>query len=92
MMNKGRLVWSCRGPSGAWRADSQMYPPDFWYHIVKEAEGWVVEVREVNASEQLGPPQRVLRDAKRLADQHHHTQIQARGDDEIKAYIARYPL
>lgn len=92
MMNQGRLVWSCRGPSGIWRADSQMYPPDFWYAATKEAEGWVVEVREVNASERLGPPQRILRDAKRLADQHHHAQINERGDEHIREYIARYPL
>lgn len=97
-MNEGRLVWHRTWPSGAWVVDSQMYPPDFWYRITKNGGWWVVDVCQakpghmLHETERLGVPQRYLRDAKRIADQHHHAQIQAHGDEGIKGYIARYPL
>lgn len=97
-MIEGRLVWSCR-TRGLWHANSNA-DQFTWYRLrrVVESPAWwrVILCTRVPGfapiDEKTIGGRCSLREAKRLADQHHHDDISTRGGERIRNYIARYPL
>lgn len=94
-MNAGRLVWSRNGRTGAWfveAADNE----DRRYVVEREGGGWrtVVKYRFGHEDVELGH-RSFIKEAKRLADAHHHARIKESDDEALQGlrdYIARYPL
>lgn len=91
-MNRGKLVWR-RTPRGAWLADAHDNE-DRMYVIRPAQDGWWWATARYRFSHELQELDlhRYLRDAKRAADRHHHARILESDDEDLKAYIERYPI
>lgn len=91
-MNAGRMVWTKR--------------PTHWYctsafdehsmYVIRKVEGGgyiVMHKRDSMVARPIGFAPEYLRDAKKLADVHHHKLIMGRSEtDGLKQYIMRYPI
>jgi hypothetical protein len=90
-MRDGKLMWHKRLRGWFVSAHDDEYRTYRLYQC--ESGGWDVEVqvRFTGEREDLGW-RKYLKDAKAVADSHHHARIRECDDDNLRAYIARYPL
>ena len=91
MMYDGKMRWS-RNRRGGWYTFAH-YNEDFFYTANRHHGGWNLTFGQ----RFFGEPTWLgwfiyLKDAKQAADFHHHTKIREHGNDNLKAYIERYPI
>jgi hypothetical protein len=91
MMKDGKLIWSRRS-EGDWFTSA--HDDEYRWYIAQRSEGgWSVVTQGRFGSNQVGLGWHIyLKDAKRAADKHHHQKIRESDNDNLKAYIERYPI
>lgn len=91
MMRDGKLMWH-RRRQGGWYTNA--HDNEDRFYIAERSEGgWVVSTQRRFGSDAAGLGWHIyLKDAKKAADIHHHAKIRESDNDNLKAYIERYPV
>jgi hypothetical protein len=91
-MIEGRLRWSQLHFERGWYVWS--HGEEFCYYAKPVTDGWETSVgnRRHNIDHISLGRTRLLTDAKRLADQHHHEHIRQVGPEPLYQYTLRYPV